>query len=271
MELAPMSYHYVCYPITKFLDKVERSPFDQIDLYCSAPQMNIFDYPLARLMELEHEIHRRHLTLMAMTPENCTYPINFCTQDTLTRESSLRYYQRAIDTAQFLECPTLQISTGFGYFDAPREDAWNYCRDSMSLLAGYAEKKGVKLLLEELKTTTTNVLVTSSDLARMIQQVDSPALVGMVDLDQMAYAGETVDDYFDHLGDKMQHIHFNDRGHTVPGDGDFPMKAYYDAIKAQKYDGTMSFEICDRRYYNDPDKAIDDTVAWFRANTHELD
>ena len=141
----------------------------------------------------------------------------------------------------------------------------------MRLLATYAEKKGVKLLLEELKTTTTNVLVTSSDLARMIQQVDSPALVGMVDLDQMTYAGETVDDYFDHLGDKMQHIHFNDRGHTVPGDGDFPMKAYYDAIKAQKYDGTMSFEICDRRYYNDPDKAIDDTVAWFRANTHELD
>ena len=59
MKLAPMSYHYVRYPITKFLDKVERSPFDQIDLYCSAPQMNIFDYPLARLMELEHEIRRR--------------------------------------------------------------------------------------------------------------------------------------------------------------------------------------------------------------------
>ena len=36
MKLAPMSYHYVRYPIEKFLDKVERSPFDSIDLYCSA-------------------------------------------------------------------------------------------------------------------------------------------------------------------------------------------------------------------------------------------
>lgn len=26
MKLAPMSYHYVRYPIEKFLDKVERSP-----------------------------------------------------------------------------------------------------------------------------------------------------------------------------------------------------------------------------------------------------
>ena len=104
MQLAPMSYHYVRYPIEKFLDKVERSPFDSIDLYCSAPQLNMFDYPVSRLLELDKSIRRHHLSVMAMTPENCVYPVNFCTQDTLTRESSIRYYQRAIDTAQFLEC-----------------------------------------------------------------------------------------------------------------------------------------------------------------------
>ena len=70
---------------------------------------------------------------------------------------------------------------------------------------------------------------------------------------------------------QLRHIHFNDRGHTVPGDGDFPMKEYYDAIVARGYQGSCSFEICDRRYYCDPDKAIDDIVAWLRANTNELD
>ena len=131
MKLAPMSYHYVRYPIEKFLDKVERSPFDSIDLYCSAPQLNMFDYPVSRLLELDKSIRRHHLSVMAMTPENCVYPVNFCTQDTLTRESSIRYYQRAIDTAQFLECPAIQISTGFGYFDMPREEAWEFCRESV--------------------------------------------------------------------------------------------------------------------------------------------
>lgn len=271
MKLAPMSYHYVRYPIEKFLDKVERSPFDSIDLYCSAPQLNMFDYPVSRLLELDKSIRRHHLSVMAMTPENCVYPVNFCTQDRITRESSLRYYQRAIDTAEFLGCPRVQISTGFGYFDAPREEAWNNCRESMAQLAAYAERKHVTLLLEELKNTTTNVLITSKDLAKMIAEIDSPAVVGMVDMDQMTYAGETIDDYFANLGDKLQHIHFNDRGHTVPGDADFPMKEYYDQIKAHGYEGTCSFEICDRRYYIDPDKAIDDTVAWMRANTHELD
>ena len=69
MKLAPMSYHYVRYPIEKFLDKVERSPFDSIDLYCSAPQLNMFDYPVSRLLELDKSIRRHHLSVMAMTPE----------------------------------------------------------------------------------------------------------------------------------------------------------------------------------------------------------
>lgn len=207
---------------------------------------------------------------MSMTPENCTYPVNFCTPDDITRESSIRYYQRAIDTAEFLGCPNVQISTGFGYFDQAREEAWKYCRESMDTLTAYCEKKNVRLLLEELKTTTTNVLITSKDIAQMLKEIGSDSIVGMVDMDQMTYANETVDDYFDNLGEKLQHIHFNDRGHMVPGDGDFPMKEYYEAIKRRGYEGNVSFEICDRRYYCNPDKAVDDIVAWMRANTNEL-
>lgn len=271
MKLVPMNYHYLRYPIQKFLDKIEKSPFDAIDLYCSAPQLNLFDCTLGSILELKKDIRSRNLSVEAMTPENCTYPVNFCTQDRLTRESSLRYYQRAIDVAQFLECPKIQISTGFGYFDQPREEAWNNCRDALVQLAQYAEHKGVTLLLEELKVTTTNVLITSQDLARMLRQVASPALVGMVDMDQMTFAGETVEDYVTNLGDKLQYVHFNDRGHTVPGDGDFPMKHYYEELQRLGYNASVSFEICDRRYYVDPDKAIDDIIAWLKANTNELD
>ena len=261
MKLAPMNYHYLRFPVRKFLDKVADSPFDSIDLYCSAPQLNIFDYRLGTLLALDRDIRERGLSVMAMTPENCVYPVNFCTQDEGTRQSSIRYYQRAIDTAEFLGCPKVQISTGFGYFDSPSGEAWKYCRDSLEKLAAYCERKRVTLLLEELNVTTTNVLIKSSDLAR---------LVGMVDLDQMTYAEETIDDYVSNLEDRLQHVHFNDRGHTVPGDGDFPMKQYYEDLVRNRYEGTVSFEICDRRYYCDPDKAIDDCIAWFKDNTNEL-
>ncbi len=46
MKFALMNYHYLRYPIEKFLDKAADSPFDSVDLYCAAPQLNMFDYTL---------------------------------------------------------------------------------------------------------------------------------------------------------------------------------------------------------------------------------
>ncbi len=89
MKFALMNYHYLRYPIEKFLDKAEDSPFDNIDLYCAAPQLNMFDYTLRSLIMLDKEISSRKLNIMALTPENCTYPINFCTQDNKGKQYSI--------------------------------------------------------------------------------------------------------------------------------------------------------------------------------------
>ena len=269
MKFVPMNYHYLRYPLTKFLDKVGRSPFDSIDLYCSAPQLNLFDHPsicwswmgscasssVGRGNDPGKLRLSRQLLHRTGSPGN---PACGTISAPSTRQS-------------FWAVPGCRSAPASGILMPHGGGAWNNCRESMAQLAAYAERKHVTLLLEELKNTTTNVLITSRDIARMLDEIDSPAIVGMVDMDQMTYAGETVADYFANLGSRMQYVHFNDRGHTVPGDGDFPMKDYYEQIKAQGYDGCCSFEICDRRYYIDPDKAIDDTVAWMRANTHELD
>ena len=54
MKFAPMNYHYLRYPIKKFLCiKWKRSPFNSIDLYCSAPQLNLFDYPPFKIDRIE--------------------------------------------------------------------------------------------------------------------------------------------------------------------------------------------------------------------------
>lgn len=270
MKLAAMNYHYLRYSLSCFLDKIERSPLDCIELYASAPQMNIFDYPLSRLIEIDREIRKRKLEIICITPENCVYPINFASQEKELRDSSLRYYQRVLDTAQFMGCGRVQLCLGYGYFDQPKEEAWKLGRDSLEQLAVYAERKHITLLLEELMRTTSNVINSSAELAKMLQEIDSPNVAGMMDCSQMAWFHENPDDYFGNLGGRLQHIHFNDRGHLVPGNGDLPMKDYYEAIRRHGYQGTMSFEICDRRYYCDPDRAIDDTLRWFADNTEEL-
>lgn len=101
-------------------------------------------------------------------------------------------------------------------------------------------------------------------LSYFLDKVEKSGL-NMLDTSQMSNYPETPNDYFKNLGDKLQYIHFVDRGHLVPGDGDLPMKEYYKQIKSNGYDGCMSFEICDRRYYCDPNKAQDDIEKWIET------
>ena len=45
------------------------------------------------------------------------------------------------------------------------------------------------------------------------------------------------------------------------------MKQYYDEIVESGYDGTLSFEICAREYFQNPDAAMNRILKWLKANT----
>ena len=248
MKFTLMSYHYLRYPIRKYLDKMERVGLDGIDIYCTGPQLNPFDYSLGALIQLNRDIRDRHLTPYVLTAENCVYPVNLATSDLLTWESTQRYYQRLIDTAQFLECPHIQICPGTGYYDADKDEAW----------------KRVTIFMETCKITTTNLVVTSKELKQFIDDVGADNLLGLSDTDQMSQAGEHINDYFDNLGDKYGFVHFSDLNHTIPGTGGLPMKEYYDTLVRRGYQGWCSCEMCSRDYYLDPDKATDAYIDYIR-------
>lgn len=264
LKFTLMSYHYLRYPIRKYLDKMERSELDGLDIYCTGPQLNPFDYSLGDLIQLNRDIRDRHLTPYVLTAENCVYPVNLATPDLQTWESTQRYYQRLIDTAQFLECPHIQICPGSGYFDEDRVPAWNRQVEAVQNLCEYAAKKGVSIFLETCKKTTTNLIVTSKELRRFLDDVGADNLIALSDTDQMSQAGEHINDYFDNLGDKYGFVHFSDLNHTIPGTGGLPMKDYYDTLVKRGYDGWISCEMCSRDYFVDPDLATDAYLDFIR-------
>lgn len=264
MKFTLMSYHYLRYPIRKYLDKMERCELDGIDIYCTGPQLNPFDYALGDLIQLNRDIKDRHLNPYVLTAENCVYPVNLATSDLQTWESTQRYYQRLIDTAQFLECPHIQICPGSGYFDADKESAWNRQVEAVQNLCEYAKKKGVSIFLETCKKATTNLIVTSKELRKFLDDVGAENLIGLSDTDQMSQAGEHITDYINNLGNRYGFVHFSDLNHTIPGTGGLPMKEYYDTLVAWGYDGWCSCEMCSRDYFVDPDQATDAYIDFIR-------
>lgn len=259
-----MSYHYLRYPIRKYLDKMQRSDLDGLDIYCTAPQLNPFDYKLGDLLQLNRDIKDRRLNPYVLTAENCAYPVNLATSNLVTWQSTLRYYQRLIDTAMFLDFPHIQVCPGSNYFDGDVREGWDRQVDAFQQLTQYAKKKGVAIFLETCKVTTTNLIVTSKQLNRFIADVGADNLIGLSDTDQMSQAGEHINDYMDNLGDKYGFVHFSDLNHTIPGTGGLPMKEYYDTLVRRGYDGWCSCELCARDYYIDPDKATDAYIDYLR-------
>ena len=47
------------------------------------------------------------------------------------------------------------------------------------------------------------------------------------------------------------------------------MKQYYEDLRRLNYQGVCCFELTDRQYYIDPDKAVDQCIDWLVANTEE--
>lgn len=264
MKFTLMSYHYLRYPIRKYLDKMERSPLDGLDIYCTAPQLNPFDYQLGDLIQLNRDIKDRHLTPYVLTAENCAYPVNLATSNNVTWESTIRYYQRLIDTAEFLDFPNIQMCPGSSYFDKGREEGRKRQVDAFRLLTTYAKRKGINIFLETCKSTTTNLIVKSTELKKFIDEVGADNLKGLSDTDQMALAGEDINDYMDNLKESYGFVHFSDAGHTIPGTGGLPMKEYYDTLVKRGYDGWCSCEMCSREYYIDPDAATDRYIDFIK-------
>lgn len=92
----------------------------------------------------------------------------------------------------------------------------------------------MRLVLEALQPVESMIVNSAADTKRMIEAVDHPALKACLDMGAMAVAGDTIDDYFDLLGDDVAHVHFvdvaaDDTTHLAWGDGNRDMRADLDS------------------------------------------
>ena len=79
---------------------------------------------------------------------------------------------------------------------------------------------------------------------------------------------EHVRDYFETLGEDLVHIHIVDGtpgGHLAFGDSHLPLQDFVETIGNYGYQGFLSMEISDRRYFEKPELADRQSIDWFRT------
>lgn len=251
-QVAGMNEHYYLHSFGYFLDSMVDLEVEHIELWAGSPHLYIEDLSLSQVAGIRREIERRDLKLICYTPEQCIYPINIAAKEPHIRSKSLHYFRKSLEAAAELGTNMFQIVPGWGYYDEPAEEAWNRSRDALAELSDQAAELGILMVLEPLETHGTNLVRNASDLKRMLREVGSPNLKGIIDTCPMEAAGENFDDCFAVLGDDLRHVHFVDRGHRAWGDGDFPLASYVEQLSRHSYKGNLTIEICNRNYFMDP-------------------
>ncbi len=254
-QVASMNLHYKYFPWEYFLDAAVRNGLNRIELWAAAPHLLVDDAGRADVRRITADLRSRGLSLICFTPEQCVYPVNIAAGEKRLRDRSIRYFEKSIDLAADLGCPLVLVTSGLGYFSQPPGEAWQRSRDALAHLARRAQRSGIVLALEPLRTDESNLVNSLPTLQRMLLEVSAPALKGMIDTIPMALAGETIADYHAALGSELVHIHFIDgrpRGHLAWGDGVLPLGQYVSTLEEMNYRGSLTLEITDSSYILDP-------------------
>ena len=129
--------------------------------------------------------------------------------------------------------------------DFPKEEAFSQlvslCRDHIApAMAAY----GITCCVEPLHQGECNILNTSGECFRLVEEVDRPSFRLLVDLYHFQLEGEELSS-LSRYGNKLCHTHIasarNHRLIPLPGDGE-PYPAFFQALRAMGYQGRMSLE-----------------------------
>lgn len=118
--------------------------------------------------------------------------------------------------------------------------------ENVRTLAEYAASRGVELAIE-LEPFENSVVGDVHELARLIREVDHPAVKANADISHLHLSGASFDDVAV-LAGMIGHAHVSDCDGTVhgdmpPGRGVTPIKEYLEAVVATGFAGTVSVEL----------------------------
>ena len=158
------------------------------------------------------------------------------------------------------------LCPGRPYWDKPFSLGYRCGLDSVEKLVRHGEKYGVTLMYENLNPRESRLASNRFDQFRVVKEIDSPYLKCCVDTVPVVCAGETLEQYFELMGDKLAHIHLNDgrpTGHMKWGDGIQDLDAHLNAMRKYGYTGTITMEMANGAYQLDPE-------PHYRANIETL-
>lgn len=254
-QLSAMGIHYLYYPLDYMLDAQAKAGFQTIELVGMAPHFLMDHTGFQATAPVRKMAEDRGLTIGCFTPECAVYQYLMCAPDEGFHHRSMEYFKRGLEAAGQLGATKLLTNCIGGTWDEAYDRVYERAVKSLTLLAATAADYGVTIAVETVRPEESKGIITLPELKRLLGDVNHPNVKAGMDTIAMGVAGETPEEWFKTLGKDIVHTHFVDGrpyGHLVWGDGLFPLESYLDVLNKYHYEGLISQEITDFRYFEDP-------------------
>ncbi len=266
-----MSVGYQQYSLDYCLNSIADSGFQYVDFWGGATHYCVFDTPIgkrqSRVQDIRRMLDERSLKMSVFTAEQlCLYPINVASSNPYVRRNSIDIVKSYIEDTREFGARYYFAQMGYGLFDEDSDLAYGRAVEALKEITEFAETQDVKMVMEQLQMYESNLCYDKATLKTLIDAVDSPYLSACVDCVAAAAAGETIEDYYQTF-QQINHVHLADgepTGHMVPGDGSNPLDEYIRTLEEHEFSGSVTMEINNQIYFDDPDSATKRTAKWLQ-------
>ncbi len=257
-QVAGMNIHYIYYSLDYFLDAQQKAGFKTVELVGQAPHF-LMDYTgFQDTKKVREKAESRGLKIGVFTPECAAYHYLLCSPDPGFHKRSMEYFKQGIKACAGLGSKIMLTNCIGGTWDEEPGRTYERAVKSLKELGDAAKESGVTVAVETVRPEESKIITTVGGLKKLYDDVSHPNVKAALDTVAMGVAGETPRQWFETFGKDIIHCHFVDGrpyGHLIWGDGLYPLDRYIKVLNDYGYEGYLSQEITDGRYFDKPAEA----------------
>lgn len=269
MKLGLASGVYLNYPLELAVEHIARAGYDTLDIWSGRPHVYRRDYGPSELFDLRQRIADYGMLVSSFLPAFHRYPYTLSSPSDTVRADSIQYMKECMDNAVLLGAPILLIVPERSLRGQKVEDAWDRLLDSIAQICAHTEQHEIILGLEVVNHYVSDMVTTSADAMKVLDEVDHEKLGVVIDTGHMNLSTETIQEAIGLPGEKLLQVHVNDNDgvhqqNLIPGDGSFDFDELIHELRSVAYKGVLTAEL-GYHYTFDPDPAAVSTFERMRT------
>ncbi|MBX0325482.1 sugar phosphate isomerase/epimerase [Halomicroarcula sp. F13] len=235
------------------IDHVDDAGFDSIEFGAASPHAWPQYMDEERQASIQERLDASDMTVSSICPALGGGPgPNPASPLEEEREAAREHYMGCLDVAEMFDSDIVIWVGGWRLQGQRFEDAWANQRAILEDVLDTAEDRD-KTVVIEANAADVNLIETTQQQLRLLEEVDSSSAAAMMDTAHAAHRGESPAAYVEELGANLAHLHLADTDRLPPGEGDLSFRAMFDKLDDIGYDGHYTAEIFGGHL--DPDEA----------------